>query len=233
MLSKKTDSGNTRTLTTKKGKECVTSFTDEEAIEVLSKLVADTGLAFGAKLLRQLEQPKGLSPDQIVWVHILANGEPQKTISVPRIQALFDNANKSGLKRVSLTFKQDEVKVQFRLAGRRSKYFGSILVTDGGSYGSNKWYGTITGGECNTARSVVREVTDAVAVIEADPVKAAKLSAKLDARCCFCGRDLTTKESIGVGYGPVCAANFGLAWGSEQEYDDKKESLFQELEGQS
>lgn len=36
-------------------------------------------------------------------------------------------------------------------------------------------------------------------------------------RCCFCGRDLTDERSAehkgGAGYGPVCAAKYGLPWG--------------------
>jgi hypothetical protein len=35
--------------------------------------------------------------------------------------------------------------------------------------------------------------------------------------CCFCGRDLDTAESISVGYGPVCAAKYGLPWGEKAE----------------
>jgi len=35
--------------------------------------------------------------------------------------------------------------------------------------------------------------------------------------CCFCGRELDTAESISVGYGPVCAAKYGLPWGEIAE----------------
>lgn len=31
--------------------------------------------------------------------------------------------------------------------------------------------------------------------------------------CCYCARDLTDERSIEVGYGPVCAAKYGLPWG--------------------
>lgn len=34
-----------------------------------------------------------------------------------------------------------------------------------------------------------------------------------NARCVFCARTLSTAESTAVGYGPVCAANYGLPWG--------------------
>lgn len=31
--------------------------------------------------------------------------------------------------------------------------------------------------------------------------------------CCFCGTQITSKDSLAVGYGPICAENFGLPWG--------------------
>ena len=39
--------------------------------------------------------------------------------------------------------------------------------------------------------------------------------------CCFCHKELTTKESLAVGYGPLCAEKLGLPWGetAERVYD--------------
>lgn len=31
--------------------------------------------------------------------------------------------------------------------------------------------------------------------------------------CCFCSTEITTKESLSVGYGPICAEKWGLPWG--------------------
>lgn len=36
---------------------------------------------------------------------------------------------------------------------------------------------------------------------------------KLVGRCCFCSHAIDTPESTAVGYGPVCASNYGLPWG--------------------
>lgn len=36
---------------------------------------------------------------------------------------------------------------------------------------------------------------------------------KLVGRCCFCSHAIDTPESTAVGYGPVCAAKYGLPWG--------------------
>lgn len=49
-----------------------------------------------------------------------------------------------------------------------------------------------------------------------DPAEAAKLYGKMTSRCCFCGHELSTGESVAVGYGPICAEHFGLPWGEEK-----------------
>lgn len=36
---------------------------------------------------------------------------------------------------------------------------------------------------------------------------------KLVGRCCFCSHAIDTPESTQAGYGPVCAAKYGLPWG--------------------
>ena len=36
---------------------------------------------------------------------------------------------------------------------------------------------------------------------------------KTHAYCCFCGTQIRTKESLAVGYGPICAEKWGLPWG--------------------
>jgi hypothetical protein len=40
-----------------------------------------------------------------------------------------------------------------------------------------------------------------------------KINGKKFCYCCFCGRQLETKESLAVGYGPICAGKWGLPWG--------------------
>ncbi len=47
----------------------------------------------------------------------------------------------------------------------------------------------------------------------ADPAPMAAAHGIKTGRCCFCDIALDTPESKAVGYGPVCAKNFGLAWG--------------------
>ena len=46
-----------------------------------------------------------------------------------------------------------------------------------------------------------------------DPLQAAKAHAALTGECSFCGAELSDERSKSVGYGPVCAENYGLPWG--------------------
>lgn len=50
-----------------------------------------------------------------------------------------------------------------------------------------------------------------------DPAAAAASHGKSTGECCFCKRDLSDSRSLTVGYGPICAKNFGLPWGSSIE----------------
>jgi len=43
-----------------------------------------------------------------------------------------------------------------------------------------------------------------------DLVRSATLYGRKTGACCFCGRELTREDSIGAGYGPICAEKWGL-----------------------
>lgn len=51
--------------------------------------------------------------------------------------------------------------------------------------------------------------------------------------CCFCARELTDPQSVSVGYGPICAENFGLPWGlaepEEVITEEDLEEAFQDV----
>lgn len=46
------------------------------------------------------------------------------------------------------------------------------------------------------------------------PLENAKIIGQRFNYCCFCASELTNKISVQVGYGPICASNFGLPWES-------------------
>jgi hypothetical protein len=51
--------------------------------------------------------------------------------------------------------------------------------------------------------------------VAADPARAAREYAALMGCCSFCGLPLTDAGSVRVGYGPICAGNWGLPWQRE------------------
>lgn len=108
--------------------------------------------------------------------------------------------------------------LQFALAGPKSKYAGSVTITDGGPYGDNKWYGAVTPeGVWTPSSQVTPELRTVIArtltSFSHNPTQAAMKYGHQTIQCCFCSKALDTKESQHVGYGPVCADNWGLPWG--------------------
>jgi len=47
-----------------------------------------------------------------------------------------------------------------------------------------------------------------------NPEEIAKEYGRLTGNCCFCHKELSTDNSLEVGYGPICADNFNLKWGN-------------------
>lgn len=207
----------TRTLTTKKGKTIKTDLFDFDALEICRTL---TDNSFAQDLVAK-EDRYGLSHDQWVWVHVLAiESATQPDTAVPvynvsEIVARLTAAKANGIKfpRVRIET-QDQKPIVFSLAGDRAKVPGSVNVTDGGKYPNNAFYGRIElNGDWTPTNKTPIEVEATVLEFAQDPTKAAKLFGHKTGRCCFCGRDLETKESVTAGYGPVCADNYGLPWG--------------------
>ncbi len=169
----------------------------------------------------------GLSARQAYWVNALAqrvldpqHAEPEPprvAIAFDGIAALFDRAA-ANLKYPKIHLQTERgLPVVLARAGDRSKFPGSITVTDGGPYGANRYYGRIhKGGMYEPARVQYGERSDVVAVLQAladDPVGVATKHGHLTGRCCFCNMALTDERSTRVGYGPTCAKNYGLPWG--------------------
>lgn len=113
--------------------------------------------------------------------------------------------------KVRLSFNDNPL--HFSVAGTRARYPGSVNMTDGGSYGQNKWYGRIgidgVFAPAEAARNLaptdkaelwelLRRLRDG----EAEQVFAE--FGKLFGICCLCGRELTNEQSVEDGIGPVC-----------------------------
>jgi len=161
-----------------------------------------------------------LSDKQLQWVDTLtqrANApapQPAQQVNVQKIQDLFAVAAQK-LRRVKVAVQTVAgQKVVFSKAGPASKYAGQILVTDGGPFGANKYFGRIdVNGDFYATRSAVADVESVIKEFADNPAEVAGKYGKLTGGCSFCNRKLDDDRSLDVGYGPVCAKRFNLAWG--------------------
>lgn len=177
---------------------------------------------FAGNLLWNFRTYGRLSEKQMHWVVTLTQGvtapkpaqQPVEQISVQAIQDLFDRAGKN-LRRVKVKLQTAAGQlVVFTRASAMSKYAGQIMITDGGPFGQNIYFGRIdVNGDFFPTGRATEEVQSLVREFAADPAAVAARYGKLTGGCSFCNHGLKDERSTQVGYGPVCAKNFGLAWG--------------------
>lgn len=112
----------------------------------------------------------------------------------------------------------DESPLRITIAGERSKTPGYLMLTDGGRYPDNKYFGRISpDGELEIGRDGHARRDELVALLErlaADPATVAAEYGHLTGSCCFCSLPLSDERSIAVGYGKKCAQNYDLPWGA-------------------
>ena len=121
------------------------------------------------------------------------------------IIAAIESAQRSGLKRVSLRLPECII--------RPSKHEGVVYVfshdkalNDWGNL-SNIYQGHLKQSSTNLRDPALIATLERVAK---DPAAAARLYGQETGECACCGRELTRKESIDRGIGPICAERFGL-----------------------
>ena len=121
------------------------------------------------------------------------------------IIAAIESAQASGLKRISLRLPECII--------RPSKYEGTVYVflhekalNDWGSL-SPIYIGHLKASSTNLRDPGLVAALERAAK---DPTAAARLYGQETGQCSCCGRELTRKESIDRGIGPVCAERFGL-----------------------
>lgn len=195
-----------------------------ELVDALPKL-ADADRGFAASLISQASR-RALSEKQMMWVAKLVeratapDTRPVESVgNLTGLMGLFGKAKKH-LKHPKITLQVDGRPVQMKVGGERSKYRGSVLLTDGGRFGSNEWYGHVTPeGEWVQPRNLSDERRGALGALlkamSVEPERTASEYGRLTGNCCFCCRPLSDERSTAVGYGKVCADHFGLKWGSK------------------
>lgn len=195
------------------------------AVESLQAVIDKMGhrdAEFAASLIDNFYRWGKLSDKQMSWVDTLTQRatapKPQpvasEKLNFQPIQDLFDRAAQR-LRRVKVKLQaEDTTPVVFQRAGSASKYAGQILITDGGAYGIGRWFGRIdTNGDFYPSAKASAEVIKLVREFSENPALTAARYGRLTGGCSFCNHGLKDERSTRVGYGPICAENFGLPWG--------------------
>ena len=166
-----------------------------------------------------------LSDKQLYWLHKFYNDlnglTPAATVvreeltdNFQAIATMFDTAG-SRLRYPKIRLSIGEQKVVLNRAGSNSRYPGAINGTDGAGFRGGKWFGRINiDGTFTPGRDITNEVRYLLGDFAANPTTVAANYGRRTGSCCFCGRTLEDARSVAAGYGPVCADNFGLAWGN-------------------
>ena len=192
------------------------NMTDAEAQNVLA------GKADASDFERKLAKPdRAMSPKMRAWLHVLATwtitpkAEVSNRESFPNILAMLARARDAGKKFPKIKLDVDGKPIVLALSRA-----GKVNVTDGLPYGENVWFGAIQPTGLFHAGREANGVLATLHALEADPVAVATQHGVATGNCCFCARELTTRESRSVGYGPVCSEKFGLPWGDvDPEFD--------------
>lgn len=116
-----------------------------------------------------------------------------------KMVAAFDRAKASGLSYLKMWIGG----YLFTVASATSKNPGALYVKRSG--GDREYLGKILrDGVYQPTREASEEDRAAVATIAQDPAAAAKAHGLETGRCSCCGRELTNKDSIEMGIGPIC-----------------------------
>lgn len=127
--------------------------------------------------------------------------EPAKSaIDVGAIEAAFRSARSNGIKRPRLRLAD----FTFSLAPAHGKNAGSIYVKR-----QDQYLGKVTASVFMPTGNVDADTKAAIISVASDPHNAAKAFGKRTGSCSCCGRELTNKESIDLGIGPICREKFG------------------------
>lgn len=147
----------------------------------------------------------------------VANPAQAGSYNVAGIKELFDVAGLK-LKWPKISFALADKggpQIDLSKASASGKNPGCLYVKVGATYvGKINTYGAFIAVP-KVDPGLVQQVLQALQALSHDPVGVAAAYGKLTGHCCFCSTPLKTKESLEVGYGPVCADAYHLPWGAK------------------
>ena len=168
-----------------------------------------------AQSLWQQSHDRGLSDRQLSWAHKLAcdllqqESQQQDDSEEPQFSGLFEPfmaARAKGAKRLTMRFSDAILKL--------NKTGDAIWVLSAtekveGDYGLQpKYLGKVTPNRLDSR--IPDSVKETLIAAAADPLTAAIRYGRETGSCSCCGKELTNKESIRLGIGPICREKFGL-----------------------
>jgi Family of unknown function (DUF6011) len=181
---------------------------------------------FARNLINGYRRFGNLTPKQLPWVDNLlarAEGKENPTAALENfsgVYSLFQRA-KVHLKypKITLLF-PDGGALKLYLSGPRSKMPDTVNLVEPTAVGPERaWYGRVLADGRFTASAPARPILDKITAVlnrlAREPEKVAAEYGKLTGNCCFCSLPLSDSRSLAVGYGPVCAEHYGLAWGEK------------------
>ena len=148
-----------------------------------------------AAVLRCIEADKARAAEQA------KRAESVSVVDSKQLEEAFAKAKASGLKWPKIKLGG----VVISPASENSKNAGALYVKEAGQY-----LGKVLGGRFLRVRECGEEQAQKVAQLIADPAGTAKAYGLQTGECCICSRELTDKESIARGIGPICAERFGF-----------------------
>lgn len=174
-------------------------------------------LEFATDLVRQFQERGSLSPKQMHWVGVLT----ERYVEIEPLYGDF-KAIQVMFRLAADKIKQPKVRLQTE-EGRyvqlnfnpKSKQI-DVYVDGWAGHGYRKFAGWIKDAETLVPYMRDRMTDDVKNVIQElalDPEQVSKTMAARLGVCIYCAQRLTDERSKSAGYGPVCAKNYGLAWG--------------------
>lgn len=163
---------------------------------------------FAASLKSKMAKYKGLTIGQVLAVQKNLQPKPApvtaavNTDGINQVKAAFDAAIASGIKRPKLRL-EDFVLSPAKADGKNA---GALYVKSGYDY-----LGKIADGQFYPVKACNDTMREAIVAACSSPLEAAVAYGKKTGVCACCGRELTNKESIELGIGPICRDKWGWA----------------------
>lgn len=131
-----------------------------------------------------------------------AKAETAPELSVEAIEVAFQTAKGSGIKFPKLRLDG----FVFSPASAHSKNAGAVYIKN---KEDGVYLGKVMGGKLFTSRDCTTEAKNRILEVASDPKQAAIAYGQRFGSCAVCGRELSDKDSIDRGIGPVCAERYG------------------------